>query len=180
MSKITKKESYDFIEETVQNIELEGLHSNSIKNLENKLTEALYGFVNQQKISSKVEEKEFERKVIEKKLNECIEKTKYYREKVYAVRDACKKDYVSFGYGDLQVLILKLLGSENIMQTINVKGSKNVAKVIEAITVNQGGYRFHIWTDHHQANQPAEDISYTIEIADSDDGEVFELVGEID
>jgi hypothetical protein len=46
--------------------------------------------------------------------------------------------------------------------------------------MNQGNCRFHVWTDYEQAHRSPEDISYTIEIVDINDGEIFELVSEDD
>ena len=45
MREITKEELYEFIERTICNIELDGVHFSQIENLENELTDELYKFI---------------------------------------------------------------------------------------------------------------------------------------
>ena len=58
---------------------------------------------------------------------------------------------------------------------LNVVGSANLAKVIEALTDKQCYYEFKIWTDSFQVNQPNDNRGYVIDIADLMNEEQFVL-----
>lgn len=52
-------------------------------------------------------------------------------------------------------------------------GVSNVAKFIEAMTDKNGLFEFRVWTDEFQAHRKPEERSYTIEVADRQNGQKF-------
>lgn len=57
------------------------------------------------------------------------------------------------------------------MIRLSVKTIENVAKLIDSLST--ANYSFHIWIDTFQSLQLPHDRYYTIEIADSSDGQRF-------
>jgi len=59
------------------------------------------------------------------------------------------------------------------MIKLNVKTIENVSKLIDSLTDRNHAYTFHVWCDEFQSLQKPQDRWFTVEIADSNDGQRF-------